>query len=119
MALLKIIPKVFYTDINIGINFFVKGLGFAERYQEPGFMIIEQDGVVIQLVESEEFASEKDRPEFRIATDDIDAFYKEISTTHPELLHPNLKIIKTQPWGLREFALLDETTVCIVIQQPA
>jgi hypothetical protein len=26
-------------------------------------------------------------------------------------------LIKTQPWGLREFALRDDSDVCVIIQQ--
>jgi hypothetical protein len=58
-----------------------------------------------------------DRPEIRIKTDDIDKIYKEIRDRNAKLLHPNLHYVKQQPWGLREFAVLDPTTVCIVFQQ--
>ena len=117
MSLVKIIPKVIYDDINVGLQFFT-ALGFEIKYQEEGFAIFARDGVTIQVVASEEDFAIGDRPEFRIDTNDIEAIYNEIKANHPEVLHPNLKVIKEQPWGLREFAVLDETTVCIVFQQP-
>ncbi|MGN8069197.1 hypothetical protein [Mucilaginibacter sp. 22184] len=116
MSLLKIIPKIIYKDVQIGVNLFA-ALGFETKYSEEGFYIMAREGVTIQLVASEEDFHVYDRPEMRIDTDDIEGYYAEISSKHPEILHPNLKVIKNQPWGLREFAVLDETTVCIIIQQ--
>ena len=120
MKLTKLIPKVFYEDINVGLNLFVKGMGFTIVYQEtePGqkFYILAHDSLRIYLVEDEEFAK-KDRPEIRIETDDIEAFYKEVKNNNIKLLHPNLAQIKSQPWGLKEFALRDESDVCIIVQQ--
>jgi len=116
MSLLKIIPKIIYKDVQIGVRLFT-GLGFETRYSEDGFYIMARDGVTIYLVASEEDFHVHDRPEMRIDTDDIEGFYAEVSSNHPEILHPNLKGIKNQPWGLKEFAVHDETSVCIIIQQ--
>ena len=116
MSLVKIIPKIIYADINIGLHFFTV-MGFEIKYAEEGFYIIEREGVTIQLITSEVNFSIGDRPEFRIETDDIEALYKEVKSRHPEILHPNLKVIKQQPWGLKEFAVRDATSVCIIFQQ--
>ena len=116
MSLLKIIPKIIYKNVQIGVRLFA-ALGFETKYSEDGFYIMARDGVTIQLVASEEDFHVHDRPEMRIDTDDIEGFYAEISSKHPEILHPNLKGIKNQPWGLKEFAVHDETSVCIIIQQ--
>ena len=116
MSLLKIIPKIIYKDVQIGVTL-LTALGFETKYSEDGFYIMARDGVTIQLVASEEDFYVYDRPEMRIDTDDIEGFYAEVSAKHPEILHPNLKAIKNQPWGLKEFAVHDETSVCIIIQQ--
>ena len=52
--------------------------------------------------------AEKDKPEFRLVTKNIEAVYKKVASTHPELLHPNLNKITLRPWGAKEFALKDE-----------
>lgn len=120
MKLKTLIPKIFYSHIQTGLDFFVEGLGFEITYEHNEgteiFYIIERDSIVIQLVESDEFAI-KDRPELRIITDDIHSFYNEVSSENPGLLHPNLNVIKQQPWGLAEFALRDDSGVCIIVQQ--
>ncbi|MVT10522.1 hypothetical protein GO493_19775 [Chitinophaga sp. ysch24] len=116
MALTKLIPKIFYADIAVGLKFFTEGLGFEQTYNDESLYIVERDEILLLLVIDEELGK-ADRPEIRIETDDIQAIYQEIKTNHPELLHPNLNYIKNQPWGLREFAVLDPTTVCVIFQQ--
>jgi len=117
MSLIKIIPKVIYADISIGLHFFT-ALGFEIKYAEEGFYVMDREGVTIQLITSEANFSIGDRLEFRMETNDIEALYSEIKSKHPEILHPNLKVIKQQPWGLKEFAVRDATSVCVIFQQP-
>jgi len=118
MKLTKVIPKIFYSDINHGLELFIEVLGFAIRYKEDGppFYIVDRDGVTLMLVEDDEFAG-KDRPEIRIDTDDIDILYNELLSKPTQLFHPNLNKVKLQPWGLKEFALRDKSDVCVIVQQ--
>lgn len=120
MKLKRVIPKIFYTNIKDGLELFVECLAFEIAYKEDKptpFYIIKRDEVVLHLLQDKEFA-EKDRPEIRIETDDIEALYNEVKANNEKLLHPNLKAIKAQPWGLKEFALRDKSGVCIIIHQP-
>ena len=120
MKLIKIIPTIFYSDIKIGLELFIDCLGFTLVYSEPHpphpFYIIQRDGVTIHLKEDDEYAR-KDRPEVRIETDDIAALHQELANKEVRLFHPNLKNVKKQPWGLLEFALLDRSNVCVIVQQ--
>jgi hypothetical protein len=120
MKLIKLIPNIFYSDIQVGLNLFVECLGFKVVYSDTGaeqpLFIIKRDSVTIHLIENDEFAK-KDRPCIRIETDDIEALYQEIKGKNMNLFHPNLPEIKLQPWGAKEFALLDKTTTGVIIQQ--
>lgn len=120
MKLTKVIPQIFYSDIRCGLHLFVDCLGFrvlhADKPPMRPFYVIERDGVTLLLVEDEVFA-EKDRPQLRLETDDIETLHAEIKGKKMDLFHHNLPEIKLQPWGLKEFALLDESGVCVVIQQ--
>jgi hypothetical protein len=118
MKLNKVIPQIFYTDINHGLELFVEVLGFTIKYKEeqPGFYIVDRDGVTLFLVENDEFAK-KDRPEIRIDTDDIDALFQELIAKPKQLFHSNLAEVKLQPWGLKEVALRDKSDVCVILQQ--
>ena len=35
----------------------------------------------------------------------------------PQLLHPDASRVERKPWGVREFAMLDGTTVCVNFRQ--
>ena len=121
MKFTQLVSKVFYSDIKPGLNLFVDCLGFKISYDdlknetEP-FCVIGRDGLKLMLVENAEFA-EKDRPEIRLETDDIDDVFAVVSANFKELLHPNLSRPTLRPWGAKEFALLDSSGVCIVICQ--
>jgi len=118
MKMKKVIPQIFYSDINDGLEFFVEVLGFTIKYKEekPGFYIVDRDDVTLYLVENDEFA-QKDRPEIRIDTDDIDLLYQEIIAKPKQLFHTDNAKVKLQPWGLKEVALRDKSDVCVILQQ--
>lgn len=120
MKLNKVIPQIFYSDIQHGLELFIDVLGFEVKYKEdePPFYIVDRDGVTLMLTQDDEFAK-KDRPEIRLDTDDIDALFAELKAKQTQLFHSNLAQIKLQPWGLKEFALLDKSGVCVIVQQSA
>lgn len=120
MKFTKLVPNVFYTDINVGLDLFVNCLEFTIGYDDlkskDPCCVIEKDGLAIFLIQSKEFA-EKDRPELRLQTNNIDEVYNKVKSTHPELLHPNLNTVTLRPWQAKEFALRDKSNVCLIIQQ--
>ena len=119
MTLTAVIPNVFYEDVEVGIAFFCDALGFRNVYraEDENLCIVRRDATCFHLLKNAEVARQ-DRPEFRIATDDIDAYHREIVARAPHALHPNGRNVTDKPWGLREFALLDPTGVCVIVEQP-
>ncbi|GAB3904717.1 hypothetical protein GCM10028803_34540 [Larkinella knui] len=119
MKFTRLVPNVFYTDITEALKLFVNCLEFRIEHDELNtsrpFCVIEKDGLRINLFQNAELAGEHN-PEFRLVTDDIEAVYQQIASTHPEFLHPNLNKVTLRPWGAKEFALTD-TQLGIVIQQ--
>lgn len=113
---LRLIPKVFYAELQVGIDLFTKCLGFEVLHQEGQLVVVGRDGVKVYLVEDAEFAA-KDRPELTIETDAIDAVYDEIRAGSPELLHPNASTVARKPWGALEFAVRDASDVCVIFRQ--
>ena len=112
----RLIPKIFYARIDDALDLFVACLGFTVKHRDETLVVVERDGAKAYLVEDAEYAA-RDRPEIAIETDTIDALYAEIAAKRPERLHPNLKAIRTRPWGAREFGVLDSTGVCVVFRQ--
>lgn len=119
MNFTKLVPNVFYKNINDALKLFVECLEFTvvhdDRRSTNPFCVIERDGLRINLFENKELANEH-HPEFRLVTDDIEEVYKKLSASHPHFLHPNLHEVTPRPWGAKEFALKDEQ-LGIVIQQ--
>ena len=119
MTFTKLVPNVFYIDIKDALKLIINCLDFKiehdELKSENPFCVIEKDGLRINVFENKELAKEHN-PEFRLVTNNIDEVYKKISSSHPELLHPNLNKITLRPWGAKEFALADKQ-LGIVIQQ--
>lgn len=119
MQFTKLVPELYYRDIQEGIKMFVACLEFrishSEVHAESPFCVVEKDALSVMLFENKAYA-EQFTPLLRLVTNNIEDVYQKISTQYPELLHPNLSQITLRPWGAREFALLD-SQIGIVIQQ--
>ena len=106
----KLVPSIFYGDISKGLKTFVDCLEFTlghdERSSSNPFCIVNKDGLSIMIFQNEEYA-EKEHPELRLVTSNIEEVYQKVVSKYPELLHPNLKEVTLRPWGAREFAMLD------------
>jgi hypothetical protein len=110
MKFTKLVPSIFYTDINIGLKTFVDCLEFTIGHEELGtdspFCVVNKDGLSIMLFQNAEYAG-KEHPELRLVTANIEEVYKTVASKYPEMLHPNLGQPTLRPWGAMEFALLD------------
>lgn len=119
MNFVRLIPNVYYANINDGLKLFVDCLQFTigheELKSENPFCVLEKDGLQMYLFQQEKLAKEHN-PEFRFVTNNIDEVFKKVSVSHPDFLHPNLSKVTLRPWGAKEFALRDNQ-VCIIIQQ--
>jgi hypothetical protein len=119
MNFTKLVPSVFYTDINDAIELFVDCLEFTITHDEIAsaqpFCVIEKNGLRLNVFQNAALAKEH-YPEFRLVTNDIDEVYNKVALSHPQLLHPNLKKVTPRPWGAKEFAVKDQQ-VGFIIQQ--
>lgn len=115
----KLVPNIFYQNIHDGLALFVDCLQFKIGHQELNastpFCVVEKDGLRINLFQDAFYAKEH-HPEFRLVTNSIEEVYRQVSSTHPQLLHPNLNKITLRPWGAKEFALKDGQ-LGIIIQE--
>jgi len=120
MRFTKLVPNIFYENIQDGLDLFVNCLEFSIGYNdldsENPCCVADKDSLSVFLFQNKEFAN-KDRPEIRLHTDNIEDVYTKVATNHPQFLHPNLNKITLRPWGAKEFALRDKTDVCVIIQQ--
>jgi len=120
MHFTKLVPNIFYENIQDGLTLFVDclsfSIGYNDLHSEHPCCVVSKDNLSVFLFQNKEWAA-KDRPEIRLHTDNIEAVFAKIAVTHPQFLHPNLNRITLRPWGAKEFALRDNTDVCVIIQQ--
>ena len=106
----RLVPSLFYFDIKIGLKTFIDCLGFTMGHEELDsenpFCVVKKDGLSIMLFQNAYYA-EKEHPEIRLETGNIEEVYAAVASNFPELLHPNLKEVTLRPWGAKEFAMLD------------
>jgi len=114
--MLSLIPKLFYADIQVGLDLFIRGLGFELLHQDSSISVLGRDQVKVYLMEDAKLAA-LDRPEIAIEIDNIDEIHAEIVARAPEFLHPNLPTVQLRPWGAQEFAMIDASKVCVVFRQ--
>lgn len=112
----RLVPTIFYVDVNVGVDLFVDGLGLEVVHRDDDLVVVQREGVKLDLVQDAEQAA-KDRPQVTVETDDIAGLHADVAARRPDLLHPNLSTVTEREWGALEFALLDSTTVCVVVRQ--
>jgi hypothetical protein len=115
----KLVPSIFYEDINDGLKLFVDCLQFTISYEElksaQPFCVLQKDGISINVFQDKQLSKEHN-PELRLVTNNIEEVYAKVSASHPHLLHPNLDKVTMRPWGAKEFAIRDNQ-IGIRIQQ--
>lgn len=121
MRMLHAIPALPVSDIERSTVFYRDTLGFTLVHQEAGFAIVERDGVQIHLwAATEESWRTRSRDaapvvsgaesfiagtaSCRVAVEDVDELHRHIEPLG--VLHPNAALAE-QPWGTREFGVLD------------
>jgi len=98
-SFVSIAPRFVVHDMDRALAFYAQ-LGFQARYHENSFAIVERDGVNLH------FNCETDAPKPRsvcwIGVTNIDALYQQSLPTNAVC-----SLLKTQPWGFREFMIRD------------
>jgi catechol 2,3-dioxygenase-like lactoylglutathione lyase family enzyme len=93
----KAVTKVFYID-KLGF----KNLGTSDY---DGYLMLEKDNIQIHFFEFKDIVPAENYGQVYIRTDDIDTLYKTFSENKAGI-HPNGHL-KVQPWGQKEFSILD------------
>lgn len=116
------IPALPVQQIPAAVEFYRDRLGFRDGYQDDSFAIVERDNVVIHLwAASDEHWVQRLSPSSvvvsgaesflagtascRIEVEEIEQLYREYLATG--VLYDNRTVVERQPWGAREFPVLD------------
>ena len=98
-----------------------KAITFYE--QQLGFTIIYKEGdpvtmAIVKRESAEIFLHKNDDKHlaewtaFRVQVEHVEQLYEELMTKGGGMIHPNGKL-QAQPWGMREFAVVNPAGVCI------
>lgn len=99
----RAIPVLASLDLEATQRFYVDKLGFSAVAQYPDYGIVERDGVQIHFWLTDDVDIPK-ATSCRVDVGGVDELYEEMNASG--VVHPNGPLTD-QPWGLREFAVLD------------
>ena len=102
-TLQRAVPVLASLDIEATQRFYAERMGFAALARYPDYGIVARDDVQIHFWLTDD-ADVPKATSCRVDVDGVDQLYEEMSASG--VVHPNGPLTD-QPWGLREFAVLD------------
>lgn len=119
--LAQITPLVPVSDIDRSINFFVDTLGFQIGYQADGYAYLTRDCAAIRIVpagEGVDLHNQKPKQVCYIDVEGVEELYRELKPKLDRLAKGRVKTPFNQPYGQREFHVLDEDALLIMFGEP-
>ena len=103
--LTNINPKLPMRNKSITRNYYINLLGFQEIGDYESYLMVQKDNIEIHFFEFKELDPKENYGQVYIRTNNIENLYQSMLDNKTKI-HPN-GALKTQPWGQKEFALLD------------
>ena len=97
------VPVLYSLDIGPSVAFYEEKLGFERGGIYPDYAVLRRDGIEIHLCKCND-RNLAENTQCRVNVAGIDALHAECRAKG--IVHPNGPL-REQPWGLREFAVLD------------
>jgi DNA-binding transcriptional MerR regulator len=113
-TLRQAIPVLASLDLEATQRFYADRLGFDPLFTYPDYAIADRDGIRLHFWLTDDADIPKSTS-CRIEVTGIDALYEELTAT--EVVHPNGPLT-AQPWGMKEFAVLDGDGNLIKFSEP-
>jgi uncharacterized glyoxalase superfamily protein PhnB len=108
----KALPELPFDDVAAGIAWYRDALGFRINYAQHDIGVMERDAVTVLLIART--PEHKGRGSCYVYVRDADALHAELRTRGA---NPQGEPV-SQPWGLREFVVLDIERNRITFGQP-
>jgi hypothetical protein len=103
--LTNINPKLPMRNKSITRDYYINLLGFQEIGDYESYLMVQKDNIEIHFFEFNELDPKENYGQVYIRTNNIENLYQSMLDNKTKI-HPN-GALKTQPWGQKEFALLD------------
>ncbi len=100
-------PKLPMRNKSATREFYISKLEFREAGTQDfeGYLMLQKDAVEIHFFEFKDLNPKENYGQVYIRTNDIDGLYQ-LLLANKTAIHPNGSL-KIQPWGQKEFSLLD------------
>ena len=108
----KIMPEFPLSDVRAGVDYYRDTLGFSVNYEQPDLAVMDRDDVRLLLVARTE--RHAGIGSAYVYVHDADALHHELRSRGARLQGDPV----SQPWGLREFRVLDVEGNQITFGQP-
>ncbi len=116
----QITPFVLCSDLERQIGFYTL-LGFVLGFQADNYAFLRRDSVAIRLLECparEDGLALGHDHSFYIDVKDLDALYRELASALETLPTERLRAPFDQPYGQREFHVMDEDGALVLFGAP-
>ena len=107
-----ITPIIPVSDFNRALDFYTDVLGFSVQASDEGYAFIVRDDIAIRLLAaSDEFP--KGEQSCYVCVENLDGLYDEMKAKLEQLPEGRVRAPFNQPYGQREFHVIDEDSVLI------
>lgn len=121
MRLKQITPFVPCSDLDKQIAFYRDVLGFSLGYQAENYAFLHRDNAAIRLLEvskSVDLSSPDRETSFYIDVEGLDGLYAQLAPKLAKLPPSRVRAPFDQPYGQREFHVIDEDCTLIFFGEP-
>ena len=97
-------PVLASLDIPVSVQFYEDKLGFRRTFCDEGYGIVIRDHIPIHFWHCDDEIFPKNTSCYIYLESGVDELFEEYEPH--DVIHPNSKL-ENHPWGMREFAILD------------
>jgi uncharacterized glyoxalase superfamily protein PhnB len=115
--ILGVNPILPASDVRAAVDFYVQKLGFSEQFcygEPPTYAAVSRGPATVHLCQMDNAKTIAAQTMLRFPVRNIETLYDELKNSGA--LHPN-GALKEQPWGTREFTVLDRDGVCVTFYE--
>lgn len=108
--LMSAIPVLPQTNVIKAAEFYRSKMGFKRLFAyDDDYAAVGRDGIVLHFYKCDD-KHVAENTSCRVIVENVDRLFAEFEPAG--IIHPN-GTLESKPWGMREFAILDEAGVCI------
>ena len=113
----SITPIVPVSDLGRALNFYTNILGFTVQVKDDIYAYIVRDEIALRLLTATD-PPPKGQQACYICVENLDGLYEQMRPTLEKLPDGRVKVPFDQPYGQREFHVIDEDSLLLFFGEP-